>query len=380
MRLLFGTDRLVVAGQAYAGMPLLIHEGQSVEPAQTFLWELLTRSGRTTNKETWKKYGQDLYDFFAFCQANQIRWDEETPAGWPRPVDRYRDWSNALVGLNARTINNRLRLVRRFYAWAQKQGHAVSRPAVPRSRPAVGEPTFLAHTSDGRVEADQTLLAEHKAPVRFLTSSETKACLRHLRNSTHRMMFELMARTGLRQVECRSFPIKYLFDPARRKGLQRGQMIKVALDPRDMTLKFGKARIIDVPWKLMEDLWWYAATERPQREAESRCARRELFLTEAGDAYKATTVIGWFADLSRRSGVYVRPHMLRHTYATYTLWSLMKSSFPGEPLLYIRDRLGHSSLMTTSIYLHLVNQLEAQLVLKHENELDRMFEEAPSGR
>ena len=66
--------------------------------------------------------------------------------------------------------------------------------------------------------------------------------------------------------------------------------------------------------------------------------------------------------------------MLRHTYATYTLAALRKRpDFMGEPLLYVRDRLGHSDVQTTAEYLHLINQLEAQLILQHEDFIDGLF-------
>lgn len=41
-----------------------------------------------------------------------------------------------------------------------------------------------------------------------------------------------------------------------------------------------------------------------------------------------------------------------------------------EPLLYVRDRLGHADVQTTAEYLHVINQLEAQLVLQHEDFID----------
>ncbi len=41
--------------------------------------------------------------------------------------------------------------------------------------------------------------------------------------------------------------------------------------------------------------------------------------------------------------------------------------------MYVRDRLGHSDVQTTMIYLHLINQLEAQSVLAYEDEIDMMF-------
>ena len=125
----------------------------------------------------------------------------------------------------------------------------------------------------------------------------------------------------------------------------------------------------------MEDLWWYAARHRKSRlkaagvGATSSC----LFLTQNGTSYGDTALTDIFADLEKRVGFRVRPHMLRHTYGTYTLWKLRKVGFEGEPLLYVRDRMGHSSVSTTSIYLHLINQLDAQLVLQWEDEIDALF-------
>ena len=99
-----------------------------------------------------------------------------------------------------------------------------------------------------------------------------------------------------------------------------------------------------------------------------------LILTAYGSEMARTSVVGLFAELSKRVGFPVTAHMLRHTYATYTLAALRKNtSFMGEPLLYVRDRLGHSDVQTTAEYLHLINQFEAQLVLAHENFIDGIF-------
>lgn len=191
-------------------------------------------------------------------------------------------------------------------------------------------------------------------------------------------MFELMVRTGLRQIECRTFPEKYLFDPTRRPDLVVGQKIRIALEPRDMKIKYDKPREIDVPYDLMEDLWWYAVRHRQKRENNQRDEKKYpmLFLTEDGDQYGDTSLTQIFASLAKRVGFSVHPHILRHTYATYLLWSLRKSTeFIGEPLLYVMERMGHSNVSTTIIYLHLINTLEAHLVLAHEDELDKLFSE-----
>ncbi|EFQ5027974.1 site-specific integrase, partial [Salmonella enterica] len=99
-----------------------------------------------------------------------------------------------------------------------------------------------------------------------------------------------------------------------------------------------------------------------------------LLLTSEGRCYSKDSVVDVMKSYERKCGFYVRAHMLRHTYGTYTLLALRKhKEFEGEPLLYVRDRLGHSDVQTTMIYLHLINQLNAQSVLAHEDEIDMMF-------
>lgn len=381
MRFILANDHLVVQGRTFDGFPLLIaDDGCPMEPAQTFLWDLLGKAGRAQSKATWVKYGRAIYDFFAFCQVNAIEWAKEPQSGLQGPVDRYRDWSKSTVGLNPRTVNQRLRVVVWFYEWALKRGHVKALPFEHYQVTSSAGPGFLSHINDtpGTTTTPKVLLAEKKSIIKFLTKEQVGLCLADLANPTHRLMFSLMVRTGLRQVECRTFPEKYLFDPARRKDLAEGQMTRLTLDPMDMKLKGDRPRDIDVPYSLMEDLWWYAVRHRPSRARQSSSQTNALFLNEEGEQYGDQALTDIFARLEARVGFRVRPHMLRHTYGTYTLLSLRKSEFAGEPLLYVRDRLGHASVSTTAVYLHLINQLDAQLILQHEDELDALFASAPT--
>jgi integrase len=151
-------------------------------------------------------------------------------------------------------------------------------------------------------------------------------------------------------------------------------MISVALEPSDMHLKYGRPRTIDVPWSLMEEMWSYTLHEREVRKAAGNGRATALVLTREGRQYTKDSIVDVMKAYERKCGFYVRAHMLRHTYGTYTLLALRKSrDFKGEPLLYVRDRMGHSDVQTTMVYLHLINQLEAQSVLAHEDEIDMMF-------
>jgi integrase len=165
-----------------------------------------------------------------------------------------------------------------------------------------------------------------------------------------------------------------VFDPAGRKDLIAGQVIRVDLNPQDLWIKFERPRAVDVPWRLMEELNAYRNLERELRKNRGGGEPDALILTAYGSEMARTSVVGLFGELSKRVGFPVTAHMLRHTYATYTLAALRKNpSFIGEPLLYVRDRLGHSDVQTTAEYLHLINQLEAQLVLAHEDFIDGIF-------
>lgn len=379
MRYILATQELVVAGRVWKGFPLLINDdGDAMQPAQTFLWELLGRAGRRSSPKTWDSYGRAMYDFFAFISANKLDWKNPAAPGMPGAIEAYRDWAKGTVGLEDSTINHRLRVVARFYDWAERKGHI---ERVPFERVTVQTnrtPGFLDHVdaTAGKVETPEILLKQKTKPPKILTKEQIPLCYEALPNLTHQLMFELMIRTGLRQMECRTWPEKYVFDPTRRKDLSPGMKIRMHLDPKDMDLKNSKPRDIDMPFDLMEKLWTYSMRYRQKREHNNLQGEKfpTLFLTEGGLPYGKDAVTEIFATLSKRVGFRVTAHMLRHSYATFLLWSLRKSkTFEGEPLLYVRDRMGHSDVSTTIIYLHLINSLEGQLVLAHEDEMDVLF-------
>lgn len=383
MRFVLADRNLVVAGRVYDGFPLLLNDDcTAMQPAQTFLWDLLIHNGRIESKKTWETYGRAIYDFFAFSITNRYDWRQPAAEGLRTAIEAWRDWSRGTLGLSARTVNQRLRTVVRFYQWAVKKGHIEQVPFDYMTIQTSRGPGFLHHVNatGGKVAAPAVLLSEEQKPIRFLTKEQIEVCHTTLTNLTHQLMFELMVRTGLRQMECRTFPDAYVFDPKRRKDLRPEYKIRLRIAPKDMEIKRSKPRDIDVPYDLMEKLWAYSVRHR-QGRANNHPDGKEfphLFLTEGGVPYGKNSVTAIFRKLARRVGFPVEAHMLRHSYATYLLYSLRKSkTFEGEPLLYVRDRMGHSDVSTTTIYLHLVNSLEGHLVLAHEDEIDQLFGPTP---
>lgn len=379
MRLSLATEDLVVEGRSFAGFPLIIaDDGWPLEPAQSFLWEVLAQSGTVESRLTWEAYGRRLYDFFAFLAANEMRWDAEPTANGLSVVAKYRGWSLTEVGVSPSTLNKRLNIVVRFYEWCKAQGFIAHLPFGRRDVFAPAATGFLAHVSRGKRISKATVLAkEHKPTIKILTKEQVRIGLRLKLGESHRLLFHLMVRVGLRSCEARTFPLKYAFNPRSRRDLIPGQMIRVNLDPRDMHIKFRKPRSVDVPWSLMEDMWSYSLHEREKRRQVSAEQPGALILTAGGAEFSKSAVVDAMKAIEKKAGFPVRAHMLRHSYGTYTLAALRKSrDFEGEPLLYVRDRMGHADVQTTAIYLHLINQLEAQAVLAHEDVIDMLFAEA----
>ncbi len=377
MRLVFATQDLTLANRSFEGFPLLIGaDGWPVQPAQSFLWHILIESGESLSTLTWEAYGRRLYDYFAFLEANALAWNDETPAHGLSVLSRYRDWSIGELALNPRTVNNRLALIARFYRWAKLNNLIKVLPFREKKTHIVPHSGLLSHVTRPGKERSKIsiMLRERKRQMKFLTKEQVKVCLALDDDPSHQILFHLMVRTGLRSCEARSFPLKYVFNPRLKNGLRRGQMISVALEPSDMQIKYDRPRIIDVPWSLMEDMWSYSLHQRQMRNSRGDGSVTALLLTNEGKQYSKDAVVDIMKSYERKCGFYVRAHMLRHTYGTYTLLALRKTKeFEGEPLMYVRDRLGHSDVQTTMIYLHLINQLEAQSVLAYEDEIDMMF-------
>jgi integrase/recombinase XerD len=375
-RLVFATEEFEFAGASYPGFPLLLGPLRwPLEPAHTFLWHTIIDGG-IEGKLTWEKYGRMLYDYFAYLAANGLEWDAQLVAGVPSVVQTYKVWSIQECELDkGTTVNQRIRLVVRFYEWAVKVGHIRAVPFLYREVRSNVPGGFLKHVKSNQKTKQATVIGRNApcARIKFLASGQIQSCRDELPDTSHILLFELMVRAGLRSSEARTFPLAYVVDP-KATDYASAAYVPVHLDPRDMEIKGARPRTVHVPRTLMEDLSAYAVYERNRRLARSHDSSTVCILNELGRPFARSSVIDIFVQLSRRVEFYVRAHMLRHTYATFTLYRLRRSkTFKGDPLVYLRNRLGHSDLTTTEDYLHVVEQLEGALLEEHNKELDGLW-------
>jgi integrase len=315
-----------------------------------------------------------MYDFEGYNAANGLDWRAESRPGYPAAIYSYRDWAKGdECQLGPDELNRRLRILLRYYEWSVEEGYLDRIPFDTNAVFREDDPSRLVEhaTSAG----SRLAVPGWNGRLRFLIEEDNQRCLSILENETHRLQYRMMRETGLRQCECRTFPQALVVDP-KTLSIPRNAYIGAWLDPRKMHIKNGTRRRIDISQKLMSDLHSYAVSERVWRSRAGEGRAQALFLTEAGRAFSPSGMQHTFERLSKRAGFHVHPHMLRHSYAMYTLEKLHRSkTFKGNPLLYVQARLGHASLQSTLVYLREWDLLNAELALAHEDEVDMLFED-----
>lgn len=384
MDLFFSTSKFKLNGLSYNGFPILISsEGKVVEEAMDFSIAHLIKRGRVQSKKSWITYGKALYQFFGWCEVNDIDWRDVGNDREATILAEFRDWnlSSEGGGLAAATVNSRLRLLCAFYRHAANSGWVATVPYAMEMVMMRQPKGFLAHidASGGRRTTADVILRTPRTVIRVLSKHQSIDLLNAVTNNTHKLIVRLALTTGMRREELATFPLKYVIDPA--TYTKHRSFVRVNLDPRDMAIKRNQPRGIDIPRTVMEDLWQYVLDRRHQHERISGQRQSALFLTESGQPYAndGAAFLGFVKKAGTTAGIpYVNVHILRHTYATHTLYAMMQSKAQTHALLYVRDRLGHASVTTTEKYVHCLSELEDALMNDYQSEIDLITREIGS--
>ena len=377
MHLVWASDKLIVTGRPKPGFPILLHEsGKSCVPANAFMRFYLSR-GSIGSRKSWPSTGRALYDYFSYLEANTLDWRDVDRDDERTLVAGYREWCLNEVKLKVNTVHQRLFYICEFYEFALKQKWIERLPYSYETRRLHRGTGFMAHTdgSGGEVEVRDVMPRLHRDLPRFLSQSQVLSVLGAASNPHHTIMIRFGLQTGLRREEIATFPTAYLFDPDKAGRPERNLRIK--LDPRDgtgMKTKGSKPRDIFIGRRLMKDLYRYMSVMRGERRSMDAPDPKTLFINQDGLPYSddGKGIERIVRDIGRKVCIRVHPHMLRHTYATHTLVALQRTRDKNkiEPLAFLQQQLGHSSINTTMIYLHLINELADDAVLQYDDELN----------
>jgi site-specific recombinase XerD len=351
------------------------------EPFHGFLRWLLLEEATALELETWEAYGRRIWDYANYLHVNGLGWNESYASKGESALATYRDWQKKDLGLETNTKHGRVRLVIRFYIWAKERGLISELPFSSAAATAHDVPHDLRHVTEGEQSHDKPklILDEWDNEPVFLTAKQANLARAAIRSTAHRLLFDLMACVGLRAEEARTFPLSAVFNPAINPDLQPGTLIRVHLNVREMDIKLNKPRSVDVPYSLMEEMYAYAQFERNRRIVPGR-QQRSLLLTVHGNSYSKESALKVMADLGRKVGFRIVPLMLRHSYAVHTLLLLRalpeetKIKLRLEPLLYVRDQLGHDSVTMTEKYLVQIDRISGREALAIVGEFDNLYE------
>ena len=357
---------------------LLWDSMESCVPANQFFRHYLLR-GSIGSKRSWPSTGRALYDFFSFLQAHELDWRDVDRGEAKSLVSSYRYYCKEKCELAPNTTRQRLTYICKFYEYALKVGWVERLPFAYEERTVRRETGFLTHmdASGGKTMANDVMPKIHKALPKFLSMAEVKALLAAAENPHHRIMMRLALHTGLRREEIAAFPRSYVFDPD--KAVRTERNLRIRLDPFDgsgMVTKGSKPRDIYVSRKFMAELYRYMTKVRGERDSLSKTPQKALLLNQSGEPYgdHGKSLNRIISETGKRAGIKVHTHMLRHTYATHTLVNLQRNPASGlEPLVFLQRQLGHSSIQTTMMYLHLVNELADEAVLAYDDELNTLM-------
>jgi integrase/recombinase XerD len=111
--------------------------------------------------------------------------------------------------------------------------------------------------------------------------------------------------------------------------------------------KGSKERIIPIGKKSREAVALYCQNVRPAFVAKSSSDSGHLFLTRLGKRISRQSIWAIIKVYAKKAGIKktIKPHTLRHTFATHLLEH-------GADLRSVQEMLGHSDISTTQIYTH----------------------------
>jgi site-specific recombinase XerD len=170
---------------------------------------------------------------------------------------------------------------------------------------------------------------EKKLPL-VLSQKEMSRLLGALDNLKHRTLLMTLYATGLRLSELTSLQIPDIDSSRMLIRVRQGKGKKDRYVPLSQTL----LKQLRHYWKQFRpDLWLFPSMADPHKHLQN------------GSVQRVCTQAAKKAGLKKK----VSPHVLRHSFATHLLET-------GTDLKTIQVRLGHRSLNTTSIYLHVAAQ------------------------
>jgi integrase/recombinase XerC len=275
--------------------------------------EYLESLGRATL--TVRGYVQDMRDFARWFEGtNGVELSPERLTS--QDVREYRQHLLAVRRAKPALVNRRIAAIRAYVRWGRREGLIQGNP----------------------LEGVRPVREQERGP-RWLTRQERNALVREL---------ELMvqgARTAHWRLQAiRDRAVVFLMLHA---GLRVGELVSLEVGDIELGERRGEVRVRHGKGGKERTVPLNAEVRRALREwleVRPKVESPYLFVGKGGERLRDSGVQRRVAEIGRRAGVELTPHVLRHTFARMLVEA-------GVGLERVAALLGHESLDTTKVYL-----------------------------
>ena len=281
---------------------------------------LLLERGLAEN--TREAYLRDLDTFQTFLAASAIDFDQVDIAVLEKFVAEL-----ASMGISPRSVARVISGVKSVFRYLKLEKLIDTNPAVLLEGPRMG------------LHLPEVLTIDEIDAMLEMVDTESATGLRN------RAIIETMYGCGLRVSELCNLEIS-------RIDFERQFLI--------VTGKGSKQRLVPMSEASVEEITNYLNIERPRLKIKPG-EENILFLNIRGHRLTRQMVFIFLRQVAEMAGIKktISPHTLRHSFATHLLEG-------GANLRAIQQMLGHESIATTEIYLHLDNaRLREEILLHH---------------
>ena len=356
-------DTFEYNGGRFTGIPFVLDaQMRDVEHLNSYLLDRSAYGGLRSD-DSRSKAARIIIKFQDFCDRVDVHWLEAER----KHLYRWREELLQPGDRQALAVNECIGRVCDLYEYARDKRLIAELPFGKKTVPFLRRGGVILRNA----QVNELTLKTRQTPVRFLRKEQVPLFIRELANVREILMAREGVQLGMRRDEITRQTIDVLPDPS---GHPPGEMIWMVLDPEKTPTKGHRYREVLLTPALAKDLWEYKERHRPiLAEKYRRKYGREtnlLFLSDDGNPLPRNYLNKVFTKAAKRAGMRITPHMLRHTYATYAMLYAMKT-YQEEPALeWVRDRLGHASVVTTERYVHTAKLVSVKLMVDYQRHID----------
>lgn len=335
------------------------------EELHRFVSERLIAPRRASPK-TWQSYGNSLSILFRHLEAQGINWKRATQAHLNRffYVRTSGEHQN-VAAVASSTWNVQATAMVHLYEWARDDGLIHTLPFNYR--------TAWSGSSAPAKDVADIFAKNAENAVRFIPIDNYKNIWRPTilagRNALRNIsLVDLLVAVGLRITEALNLNRSDL------PSIHHPQWRNRKTIPLTVIGKGKKSRTVRVPKHVIRAIWFYIESEEylPRTEDNDDSA---VFLSVRGNRLSVRSVQSAFQHISEITGIKLVPHGCRHTFAVYQLAGLIRrlaihlkeikeqgsSAYKlllTDPLRQLQQQMGHSSILSTYIYLDCLEEAE----------------------